>query len=211
MPVPDRGRVATLLFKLMRTICRCGLRIDVEGEAHLRAAGAAVVVFNHVSLADGPLIASLLPRPGVFLVAREFDWIPILNWWIRRVANPIYINRGVADRAAVRRALAVLAGGGLLCMAPEGRVSPTGALTEAQQGAAFMAKLASAPVIPIATCGQEQFWRAWLRLSRPHVRVIVGRPFALPSDHSKDNTIVLMRRLAELLPPRYRGVYGGER
>ena len=207
MAVPDRGPISTFLLELLRTLCRLALRIEVEGRAHLDVNGAAVVVFNHLSLVDGPIVASLLPRQGVFLIAREFGWIPILNWCIKKVANPIYINRGVPDRRALRRALAVLEGGGLLCLAPEGRVSKTGALNEAQDGAAFMARLAKAAIIPVAAYGQEKFWRAWFRLRRPHVRVIVGRPFDLPSDQNHDNTSVLMRKIAELLPPRYRGRY----
>jgi 1-acyl-sn-glycerol-3-phosphate acyltransferase len=207
MPAPDRGTVSILLLELMRALCHLGMRIEVEGRAHLDVNGAAIVVFNHLSLADGPMVASLLPRPGVFLVAREFGWIPILNWWISKVANPIYINRGAPDRGAVRRALAVLEGGGLLCMAPEGRVSRTSALTAAQRGAAFFGSVASATVVPVAAYGQEKFWRTWLRLRRPRVRVVVGEPFVLPGEQSRDHTTVLMRRIAELLPPRYRGVY----
>jgi 1-acyl-sn-glycerol-3-phosphate acyltransferase len=191
----------------MQALLHLAMRMDVDGLRHLDVNGAAIVVFNHLSLADGPMVASLLQRNAVFLVAREFDWIPILGWWIRKVANPIYINRGVPDRAAVRRAVAVLERGGLLCLAPEGRVSRTGALTEALHGAAFIGRLASAPVVPIALYGQAQFWRAWFRLRRPHVRIIVGEPFLLPYDQSRDNTTVLMRRIAELLPPPYRGVY----
>jgi 1-acyl-sn-glycerol-3-phosphate acyltransferase len=207
MPAPERGLVSTLLHKVMRALCHLSMRIEVEGLSHLHVNGAAIIVFNHLSLLDGPLVSSLLLRKAIFLVAREFGRIPILGWCITKVADPIYINRGVPDRRAVRRALAVLADGGLLCMAPEGRVSRTGALTEAQHGAAFMGRLASATLIPVAAYGQEQSWRTWLRLRRPHVRIIVGEPFVLPSDQNRDNTTVLMRRIAELLPPRYRGVY----
>ena len=210
MAAPNRDRVATFLRNVMWTVCRVALRIDVEGESHLNVRGAAIVVFNHLSVADGPIVASLLPRAGVFLIAREFGWIPILNWWIRKVANPIYINRGVPDRRALRRAIAVLERGGVLCVAPEARVSKTGALTEGQHGAAFMARLTSAAVIPVAAYGQEKFWRAWFRLRRPHVRIIVGRPFQLAGDQNEDNTKVLMRRIAGLLPQRYRGCYDGE-
>jgi 1-acyl-sn-glycerol-3-phosphate acyltransferase len=210
MPAPERGLVSTLLHKVMRALCHLSMRIEVEGLPHLNVNGAALVVFNHLSLADGPLVASLFQKQAIFLVAREFGWIPILGWCITKVADPIYINRGVPDRRAVRRALAVLERGGLLCMAPEGRVSPTGALTEAQHGAAFMGRSASANVIPIAVYGQEQYWRTWLRLRRPQVRIIVGEPFVLPYDQSGDNTTVLMRKIAELLPPRYRGCYDAE-
>jgi 1-acyl-sn-glycerol-3-phosphate acyltransferase len=207
MPASERGRISTLLHRLMRAVCRLGLRIEVDGLTHLDVTGAAIVVFNHLSLADGPMVASLLQRNAVFLVAREFDWIPILGWWIRKVANPIYVNRGAPDRRAVRRAVAVLERGGLLCLAPEGGVSRTGALTEAHHGAAFIGRLASAPVVPVAAYGQEKFWRRWLRLRRPHVHIVVGEPIVLPHDQSRDNTTVLMRRIAELLPPAYRGVY----
>ena len=207
MAASEGGRVSHLLRRLMRAILHLALRIEVEGLPSLTVEGPAIVVFNHLSLADGPLVASLVQRKAVFLVAREFNWIPILGWWIRKVANPIYITRGVPDRGAVRRALAVLERGGLLCMAPEGHVSRTGALIEAQQGAAFMGRLASARLIPVAVYGQEKFWRHWFRLRRAHVRVIVGEPFVLPHDESRENTNVLMRRIAELLPPRYRGVY----
>lgn len=211
MAAPERPFVSAVLHKVLRVLCRLSMRIEVEGRQHLQVSGAAMVIFNHLSLVDGPLVASLLQRNTVFLVAREFGRIPIVSWCLRKVGDPIYINRGVPDRRAVRRALAVLADGGLLCMAPEGRVSPTGALTEAQHGAAFLGRLASATVIPVAAYGQEKFWRAWLRLRRPHVRVIVGKPFDLPCDQSRDNTTVLMRRIAELLPPRYRGCYDIER
>jgi len=37
--------------------------------------------------------------------------------------------------------------------------------------------------------------------------VIVGDPFRLPCDRIAENTIFLMRKIAELLPDRYRGVY----
>jgi len=206
-PASDLGRAGRLLQRLTWTICRLLLRVEIAHRHRLATAGPTVVVFNHLSIADGPLVASLLPRKGVFLIAREFDRIPILSWWIRVLASPIYIDRGVPDRRAVTRARAVLEAGGMLCLAPEARVSRAGGLAEAQRGAAFVAKAASAIVVPVAIHGQEKFWRQWMRLRRPGVRVVVGEPFTLPHDRSRDNTDVLMRKIAELLPARYQGIY----
>jgi len=205
MTAPDRA--APFPLKLTQTLCRLTMRVEVEGLDRFPRAGAVVVVFNHLSIADGPLVAALLPRPGVFVIAREFDRIPIIGRWIRAVANPIYIDRGVPDPRAVVRARAVLEDGGVLCLAPEGRVSKTGALADAQEGAAFVARATDALIVPFAAWGQEQFWRQWLRLRRPRVRVVVGQAFALTHERAVDNTRVLMARLSELLPPRYQGVY----
>jgi 1-acyl-sn-glycerol-3-phosphate acyltransferase len=202
-----RDRAAPFPLKLTRTLCRLTMRVEVEGLDRFPRDGPVVVAFNHLSIADGPLVAALLPRPGVFLIAREFDRIPILNRWIRAVANPIYIERGIPDPRAVVRARAVLEDGGVLCLAPEGRVSRTGALAIAQEGAAFVARSTDALIVPFAAWGQEKFWRQWLRLRRPRVRVVVGEAFALTHERAAENTRVLMARLAELLPPRYQGAY----
>lgn len=206
-PASDLGRAGRILQRLTWTICRLLLRVEIEHRQRLATQGPTVVVFNHLSVADGPLLAALLPRKGVFLIAREFDRTPILNWWIRTLASPIYIDRGVPDRRAVTRARAVLNADGMLCLAPEGRVSRTGGLAQAERGAAFVANAASAQVVPVAIHGQEKFWRQWLRLRRPRVRVVVGEPFTLPHDRSRDNTDFMMRKIAELLPPGYRGIY----
>jgi 1-acyl-sn-glycerol-3-phosphate acyltransferase len=199
--------VAELLRALVRAMCGLLMRIEVEGRQHLPSSGPAVVVFNHLSVADGPLLVSLLPRPGAFLVAREFERIPLVGWWIRKVAAPIYIDRRVPGRRWVVRARRVLDAGQVLCLAPEGRVSQTGALVEARNGAAFVASAAGASLVPVAISGQEKFWRQWLRLRRPRVRVVVGDPFTLPDDEAGENTRYLMQRIAALLPVRYQGFY----
>jgi len=208
MTAPERTRAEALLQKFTRALCRLSLRIAVEGLERLPLEGPTVAVFNHLSVADGPLLVSFLPRKGVFMVAREFGRVPLLNWAITKVAAPIYVDRRARDRRPVLRARAVLEQGGLLCLAPEGRVSPTGALSKAHQGAAFIARAGAARLVPIALHGTEKFWRQWLRFRRPRVRIVVGEPFTLPSNQVSENTNVLMRKIADLLPPRYRGYYG---
>src|SRR5690606_36913656 len=94
--------------------------------------------------------------------------------------------------------------------APEGRESHTGALERAKEGAAFLAQQTQAPVLPVAVTGTA--WRvvlpAWRRLRRPCVTLTFGRPFCLdPGLPRREAADEIMRRIAALLPPEYRGVY----
>jgi 1-acyl-sn-glycerol-3-phosphate acyltransferase len=69
------------------------------------------------------------------------------------------------------------------------------------------------PIIPIGISGTEHVGFPRLGPFAPRVRIVYGEPFTLPSggrrtredlEHATD---LIMRRIAALLPPAYRGVY----
>ena len=81
-----------------------------------------------------------------------------------------------------------------------------------QPGLARIAAEAGAPVLPMALSGQEQLWRYWRRGRRVPVRVRCGAVIPPPPDSSTAKALEqysdrVMRALAEILPPAYRGVY----
>jgi 1-acyl-sn-glycerol-3-phosphate acyltransferase len=125
----------------------------------------------------------------------------------------IPVHRGEPDRATLKSLLAVLAGGQALLIAPEGRESHTGQLEAAKGGPAFLAQQAGVPalvIVPVAITGTA--WKhvlpAWRRLRRPCVTLTFGEPYTLPPGlNRRQATDAMMRRLAALLPPDYRGVY----
>jgi 1-acyl-sn-glycerol-3-phosphate acyltransferase len=108
--------------------------------------------------------------------------------------------------------VAVLRAGGIVGVAPEGKLSRTGGLIKGHSGIAYLSGQSGASVIPVATFGQERAGRSWLRLSRVHVTVRVGEPIAPPGWPAKAavlerHTDTIMRALARLLPSAYRGIY----
>ena len=98
---------------------------------------------------------------------------------------------------------------------PEGTRSP-GAMRKAHSGVARLALLSQAPLLPVAITGTEHIGH-WLRVVYPtgRLRVRIGSAFTIPpidGQPSKEAlnsmTEMVMRRVANLLPESYRGVYG---
>jgi hypothetical protein len=66
------------------------------------------------------------------------------------------VHRGEVDRRALRQALAVLAGGGILAVAPEGTRSDSGVLQRGREGAAYLAARSGVQLLPVVAYGQAK-------------------------------------------------------
>ena len=189
-------------------------RREVFGAEHVPAQGPCLLVFNHLSLLDGPLLFTVVPRRDVSaLVTSDFRRRPLQRFLIE-AAGGVWIRRGTGDRAALETALALLRQGRVVAVAPEGRISPTKALIEAKRGPAFLAARANVPVVPVALTNTEHVGWALKRLHRGTLTVRFGEPLLFPplepanrKQQLEDFTDTLMCRIAALLPPEYRGVY----
>ena len=69
-----------VLRLLARIVLRLAYRVELHGVEHLAAAGERVVIVpNHVSYLDGPLIAAFLPGYPMFAI----DTAQAAKWWVR--------------------------------------------------------------------------------------------------------------------------------
>jgi 1-acyl-sn-glycerol-3-phosphate acyltransferase len=125
------------------------------------------------------------------------------------------VHRGAVDTSAVRSATEALSEGYLVLISPEGTRSPDGALQRAQEGMAFLAARANAPILPIAIQGTPGIVSGMKKLHRARVHINIGPVFTLDTHGQKPTRELLttltddaMRRLAALLPPEMRGAYG---
>ncbi len=204
-----------MLYWVERSIVRVLLRIltrwEVVGLENVPRQGPFIVITNHLSIVDPPAIMAALPCRVTAMAASKYIRHPF--GLLLGTANVIFVRRGEPDRRALRKALAVLASGGVLGIAPEGTRSKTGALQRGKPGAAYLALRANVPLLPVALTGTERFFRDLARLRRPHLRVVIGEPFRLEVPEGAERpfqalTDQMMHWLAALLPPEYRGVYG---
>jgi 1-acyl-sn-glycerol-3-phosphate acyltransferase len=190
-------------------------RVEVEGLEHVPDKGPYLLLTNHLHWLDPPALMAAFPYRGyVFAAAkREKHWFfgPLF-----RSLDAIWVHRGEVDRKALRQAMAVLKGGGVLGMAPEGTRSDTGTLQRGRGGAAYLAYRASAPVVPVVVAGQENVFSSLKHLRRAQIRIVFGQPFAprpLPQGARAGATEIrafteeIMYSLAALLPQEYRGLY----
>lgn len=217
--VARRALETPWLYRAARAVIRFLLhllfRIEISGAEHLnQPGGPLLVVTNHLHWLDPPIVFAILPLRATVFAAEKWGAHPLLGPLFRIIGNAIFVHRGEADRRALRQALAVLKAGGVLGIAPEGTRSRTGTMQRGRGGAAYLASRTGATILPIGISGQEKAFRALFRLHRPVIRVMVGEPFVLPGTPNQAKgeeldhyTEQIMRRLAELLPPEYRGVY----
>ena len=203
-----------LLRLLARIITRLTTRAEIIGAENVPREPPYLLVTNHLSALDLPVVVLAFPHPIRPFAAREHRsnllFAPILNG-----AKAIWVRRGEVDRRALREALAVLERGEALGVAPEGtRADETHALQPAKPGVAYLGTRADVPIVPAGIAGTEKIKHNLLRLRRTPVRIAVGEPFHLPktkrarTDELREYTDMIMHRIAELLPPEYRGVYG---
>lgn len=207
-------RFAYLLVKIFaRLICR----VNLVGREHIPKRGPFLLITNHLSAADPPLVVSLIPprlgMTGMAAMAHRNDFF--IGWLMDR-AGAVWVRRGESDRRALKDALDVLASGRPLGVAPEGTRSKTGALIEGKTGTAFLALKADVPILPIVMFGTEKVFPSLRRLRRITVQARIRPLFYLPprddasrSEHLEYCTDLIMARLASMLPERYRGVYTG--
>lgn len=186
-------------------------RCVVEGLENVPSAGPFLLVSNHISMIDPPSLGALLPRRITFMAKEEAFRDPLLGRVVRWY-GAFAVKRGQPDRQALRTATAVLKGGGVVGMFPEGTRSKTGRLNKAFAGSALVAHMAKAPILPVAITGTERIKGPFSLLTRPAITLRVGKPFTLErgeGDREDLDTMTasMMARIAALLPEERRGFY----
>lgn len=184
---------------------------QIKGRENVPA-GPLIVVSNHLSFIDPPLLAASLERRLVFLAKREL--FHGLGGWCVRTYGAIEVRRGEFDRHGLEEAQAALRRGLALVIFPEGRRNPRGGMGPAQPGAVLLAHRSGAPVLPVGITGSERVQRLGDVFSHPAVRVAIGPPITIPPGgkaiarreisrwHEE-----IMAAVACLLPEDYRGAY----
>lgn len=166
-----------MAWHAVRAVLRLTFRFRVEGLEHYPS-GPAVLVANHPSAMDPLVLAAAVPERLVFVAAGEFLALRAVGWAMRTYGC-IPVRRGEVDAAAVRGALAALAGGRKIAVFPEGRISPEPAA--GRRGAALLAARAGVPVVPVAIAGTVRIFPLGAWLPRPgRVVVRIGPPLPPP-------------------------------
>jgi 1-acyl-sn-glycerol-3-phosphate acyltransferase len=171
------------LKPLVAVLLRLLFRVEALHPERVPAAGPLLVVSNHASLLDPPLVGGVCPRRLAFLAKAELFRIPLFGRLIHALgARPV--RRDGADPAALRTALRALEGEGALLVFPEGtRAEHEDRLRPAKPGVGMLAVMSGAAVVPVYVSGSGRAWPRGRRLPRPtKVRVVFGEPrfFAAP-------------------------------
>ena len=157
-------------------VMRLLFRLRAYGQHHVPRTGAVLLVANHSSFVDSPAIGGLTPRPISFLAKAEYFGVPVLGWLISHL-NARPLRRDRADPSALRTALRILQEQGALLVFPEGTRGDEGVLRPAKAGAAMLAVLSGAAVVPVYVAGSGRAWPRGRWLPRPcRITVFFGAP-----------------------------------
>ncbi len=136
-----------------RTLARLLFRIEVHGLEHLEASGRrAILVPNHMSYLDGPLLAAFLPETVTFAINTHIAQV----WWTRPWVRLIpHLMLDPSNPMAIKALIKLIADGNRCVVFPEGRITETGALMKIYDGAALAADKADADIVPIRIEGPQ--------------------------------------------------------
>jgi putative phosphoserine phosphatase/1-acylglycerol-3-phosphate O-acyltransferase len=193
-------------------------RFDIDGDKHLPEDGAAIIVGNHRSYFDPVALGVTLARRGRpvrFLGKKEVFDAPVVGQ-LARAMGGIRVERGTGSDEPLAAAAAALEAGEVVALMPQGTIPRGPAFFEpkltARWGAARLAAMSGAPVIPVGLWGTERVWPRNERLPNllavghpPTVRVRVGPPVKGLTGTSPDaDTKRIMKAITALLPEEAR-------
>jgi 1-acyl-sn-glycerol-3-phosphate acyltransferase len=218
-----RGRPRSVVRAIALLLFRPLFRLKIERPEIVPKEGALLVVSNHLHNADPILTVAAFPRSIHYMAKKEVFAIPLVNQFVRFLGS-FPVDRGKADRQAVRRAEGALQQGIPVGMFPEGTRSVTRSLQPAHAGAGMLALKTGAPILPLVVTGTERLpfngkkgkLQAAAKMPEPGhkgVRLLFGDPFVIPrfigdrKISSDEATEIIMIEIARLLPPDYHGVY----
>jgi 1-acyl-sn-glycerol-3-phosphate acyltransferase len=163
---------ARLLVAAVFALC---FRLRVIGAQRVPDAGGALLLANHASYLDPPLIGACLRRHLRYMARASLFRNPVFGALLRAL-NAFPVRRGRPDKASLRRAVAELAAGELLVMFPEGTRTTDGELGPMKGGFRLLVRRAGVPVVPVAIDGSFEAWPSG-GFPRPHrIRIAFGRP-----------------------------------
>jgi 1-acyl-sn-glycerol-3-phosphate acyltransferase len=199
-----RWTLSVLIAMLVRN------HLHVEGRENVPKKGGLLVICNHIASGDPPLLGARFPRPLHFMAKVEWFKNPVVGFLARQfLCFPVV--RHTADRGALRYALALLGQEQAVCIFPEGTRAEDARIHPVEAGVGFLARRAAVPILPVAVWGTENVLPArgihWPRAAECHM--VFGKPFELPRPDmgNQEAADFMMSKVAEMLPPSYRGEF----
>lgn len=190
-------------------VARLILGTRVAGLEHVPTSGPVLVVANHAHNIDPVLLAAAYPRLLFVMAKIELFRNPLLAR-VLHLAGAFPVDRGKADRNAIRYATAVLAAGEPLAIFPEGSRSRSGRISPGQPGAGLLALGPDVLILPVGIIGSQRLpGGAGSNEGRSHRGLLIqfGMPFRLPAPTDgvrwtpRDATTAIMSAIEGLLPP----------
>ncbi len=161
-------------------------RIKVEGSEHIDTNEKYLIIANHNSFIDIPVLFKTMPFYTYFIAKKELRKIPLLGWYIEAYGM-IYIDRSDRIKAteSIEEAGKLVSNGKRVIIFPEGTKSKDGKIAPFKKGGFHLTSQAKVPILPIKIEGARKVWpnKKPFNLGYGTITVKIGKPI-LPDEIS---------------------------
>ena len=176
-------------YLLVFPIFRFLFRGQTLGISNLPKTGGVVVVSNHGSHLDPPILGHALGRPVAFMAKSELFRVPFLSFIIS-ACGAYPVKRGAGDREALRIASKRLIDGWATGVFLDGTRQENGRVNEPKSGAAFLAARTGSPILPVAIVNSHRAFPKGSFLPRfVSIHLKVGKLINPPSTRKKEDLL----------------------
>ena len=174
-------------------------RGKIYGVENVPQSEPLIVVSNHASYFDPPIVSNCLRRPVAYMAKQELFEIPVLAQAIK-LYGAYPVSRGSADRNAIRAALECLENGWAVGVFLEGTRTPDGKIADPKKGAALLAAKGKVPLLPVSLWGSEKILAKCSSIPRSvPLTIRIGAVIDPPNSTSKSELESVTQKCAAVI------------
>ncbi|MEM8604260.1 MAG: lysophospholipid acyltransferase family protein [Cyanobacteria bacterium P01_H01_bin.121] len=184
-PLPSLLLYHLFKWTVVSPILHVYFRGRIYGAEHVPQQGPVVVVSNHASDFDPPILSCCVRRPVAYMAKAELFQVPVFKQAIS-LYGAYPVKRGASDRQALKSAIAYLHQNWATGIFLQGTRTPDGRITNPKLGAALIAAKAQAPLLPVCLWGTHRIVRKGQYLPKPiPLTIRIGEPIPPPASSDR--------------------------
>ena len=143
--------------RLLKLVAVFVYRVRFSGQENIPATGGVLVVSNHQSHFDPPLVGIGCRRQMNYVARRTLFSFPPFGWFLHSV-GAIPIDRDGIGLGGIKESLKLLKRGEMVLIFPEGTRTSDGEIKPFRPGFTALAARSNAAILPVAVDGAFQVW-----------------------------------------------------